>query len=49
MASAQVVVIGAGVMGASVAYHLALRGCADLLAATCLVHRLQSAWSRSSR
>jgi sarcosine oxidase subunit beta len=31
MASAQVVLIGAGVMGASVAYHLALRGCADVL------------------
>jgi sarcosine oxidase subunit beta len=31
MASAQVVVVGAGVMGASVAYHLALRGCADVL------------------
>ncbi len=31
MASAQVVVMGAGVMGASVAYHLALRGCADVL------------------
>lgn len=31
MTSAQVVVIGAGVMGASVAYHLALRGCTDVL------------------
>jgi sarcosine oxidase subunit beta len=31
MTSAQVVVIGAGVVGASVAYHLALRGCADVL------------------
>ncbi|NJN18588.1 MAG: FAD-binding oxidoreductase [Oscillochloris sp.] len=28
---AEVVVIGAGVMGASVAYHLALRGCRDVL------------------
>lgn len=28
---AQVVIIGAGVMGASVAYHLALRGCTDVL------------------
>lgn len=28
---AQVVIIGAGVIGASVAYHLALRGCRDLL------------------
>jgi sarcosine oxidase, subunit beta len=28
---AQVVVIGAGVIGASVAYHLALRGCRDVL------------------
>lgn len=27
----QVVIIGAGVMGASVAYHLALRGCTDVL------------------
>jgi sarcosine oxidase subunit beta len=31
MTSAQVVVIGAGVVGASVAYHLALRGCTDVL------------------
>jgi sarcosine oxidase subunit beta len=29
--SAQVVIIGAGVIGASVAYHLALRGCTDVL------------------
>lgn len=29
--SAQVVIIGAGVVGASVAYHLALRGCTDVL------------------
>lgn len=29
--SAQVVIIGAGIVGASVAYHLAARGCADLL------------------
>jgi sarcosine oxidase, subunit beta len=28
---AEVVIIGAGVMGASIAYHLALRGCADVL------------------
>lgn len=28
---AQVVIIGAGVMGASVAYHLAVRGCTDVL------------------
>ena len=28
---AQVVIIGAGVVGASVAYHLALRGCSDVL------------------
>ena len=28
--SAEVVIIGAGVMGASVAYHLALRGCTDV-------------------
>jgi sarcosine oxidase subunit beta len=28
---AQVVIIGAGVVGASVAYHLALRGCTDVL------------------
>jgi sarcosine oxidase subunit beta len=28
---AQVVIIGAGVVGASVAYHLALRGCRDVL------------------
>lgn len=30
-ASAQVVVIGGGVMGASTAYHLALRGCRDVV------------------
>jgi len=29
--TAQVVVIGGGVMGASVAYHLALRGCTDVV------------------
>src|SRR5258708_26695560 len=29
--TAQVVIIGAGVMGASIAYHLAARGCADVL------------------
>ncbi|NTU79428.1 MAG: FAD-binding oxidoreductase [Chloroflexales bacterium] len=28
---AQVVIVGAGVVGASVAYHLALRGCTDVL------------------
>lgn len=28
---AQVVIVGAGVIGASVAYHLALRGCTDVL------------------
>jgi len=28
---AQVVIIGAGVIGASIAYHLALRGCSDVL------------------
>lgn len=28
---AQVVIVGAGVMGASIAYHLALRGCTDVL------------------
>jgi sarcosine oxidase subunit beta len=28
---AQVVIVGAGVVGASVAYHLALRGCSDVL------------------
>lgn len=28
--SAQVVIIGAGIMGASIAYHLAARGCADV-------------------
>jgi sarcosine oxidase, subunit beta len=31
MRSADVVVIGAGVVGASVAYHLAARGCADVV------------------
>ncbi|GAB4445723.1 MAG: FAD-binding oxidoreductase [Chloroflexi bacterium OHK40] len=31
MTSAQVVIVGAGVMGASVAYHLAIRGCTDVL------------------
>lgn len=31
MQSADVVVIGAGVVGASIAYHLAARGCADVL------------------
>ncbi|HET9222003.1 MAG TPA: FAD-dependent oxidoreductase, partial [Roseiflexaceae bacterium] len=30
-ATASVVIIGAGVMGASIAYHLAARGCADVL------------------
>jgi sarcosine oxidase subunit beta len=30
-AAAQVVIIGGGVMGASVAYHLALKGCRDVL------------------
>ncbi len=29
--TADVVIIGAGVMGASVAYHLARRGCTDVL------------------
>lgn len=29
--AAQVVIVGAGVVGASVAYHLALRGCSDVL------------------
>src|SRR5947209_2816063 len=29
--TAQAVIIGAGVMGASIAYHLALRGCTDVL------------------
>ena len=29
--SAQVVIVGAGVMGASVAYHLATRGCRDII------------------
>jgi sarcosine oxidase, subunit beta len=29
--AAQVVVIGAGIMGASIAYHLAARGCADVI------------------
>lgn len=29
--SAQVVIVGAGVMGASIAYHLAMRGCTDVL------------------
>jgi sarcosine oxidase subunit beta len=28
---AQVAIIGAGVIGASIAYHLALRGCPDVL------------------
>jgi sarcosine oxidase, subunit beta len=31
MAAAEVVVVGAGVIGASVAYHLAARGCSDVL------------------
>ncbi|MFV9504618.1 MAG: NAD(P)/FAD-dependent oxidoreductase [Oscillochloridaceae bacterium umkhey_bin13] len=31
MQHAQVVIIGAGVVGASIAYHLALRGCTDVL------------------
>jgi sarcosine oxidase subunit beta len=30
-ATASVVIVGAGVMGASIAYHLAARGCADIL------------------
>ena len=30
-ATASVVIIGAGVMGASIACHLALRGCPDVL------------------
>src|SRR5689334_14262866 len=29
--TAQVVIVGAGVMGASIAYHLAVRGCTDVL------------------
>ena len=29
--TAQVVIIGAGIMGASIAYHLAARGCTDVL------------------
>lgn len=29
--SAQVVIIGAGIMGASIAYHLAVRGCANVV------------------
>src|SRR5215216_2457970 len=29
--SAQVVIIGAGIMGASIAYHLAARGCTDVV------------------
>jgi sarcosine oxidase subunit beta len=29
--TAEVVIIGAGIMGASIAYHLAARGCSDLL------------------
>jgi sarcosine oxidase, subunit beta len=31
MASAEVVIVGGGVIGASVAYHLASRGCTDVL------------------
>jgi sarcosine oxidase, subunit beta len=31
MTNAEVVIIGAGVMGTSIAYHLALRGCSDVL------------------
>lgn len=31
MPSAEIVIIGAGVMGASAAYHLALRGCKNIL------------------
>lgn len=31
LASAQVVIVGAGVIGASVAYHLAIRGCTDVV------------------
>jgi sarcosine oxidase subunit beta len=29
--TAQAVIIGAGIMGASIAYHLAARGCTDVL------------------
>ena len=29
--TAQIVIIGAGIMGASIAYHLAVRGCTDVL------------------
>ncbi|HEX9370321.1 MAG TPA: FAD-dependent oxidoreductase, partial [Roseiflexaceae bacterium] len=29
--TAQVVIVGAGVMGASIAYHLAARGCTEVL------------------
>src|SRR5215212_10282123 len=29
--SAQVIIIGAGIMGASIAYHLAARGCTNIL------------------
>src|SRR5215216_2861632 len=29
--TAQVVIVGAGILGASIAYHLAARGCTDVL------------------
>lgn len=29
--SASVVIIGAGIVGASIAYHLAIRGCTDVM------------------
>ena len=29
--TAEIVIIGAGIVGASIAYHLAVRGCTDVL------------------
>jgi sarcosine oxidase, subunit beta len=40
--SADVVIIGSGVFGSSVAYHLALAGCANALVIDCAGHHKAS-------
>lgn len=46
--SATVVIIGAGVMGASVAYHLALRGCTDVVLLEQFSSEVQGSTARSA-
>ncbi|MFM2310066.1 MAG: hypothetical protein RLY87_2188 [Chloroflexota bacterium] len=46
--SATVVIIGAGVMGASVAYHLALRGCTDVVLLEQFASEVQGSTARSA-